>query len=249
MGSDSRGTRPQRRQCVGRDDAGALVKLRLRPPQRVGGERILREQILVTAQRLARPARVDHSRRVGVNARETRILMKTNFLLPLLVLTAALAQAQDAAQPATPDKPKDSAAPAKPSAPMPTQDELEAAFKTTLTKAVMTGRWCMIKDGKLGPEQEEKYTIVGVNKLGGDVWMINARIQYGKKDLVAPIPVQVKWAGDTPVIIVDKVGVPGGGTYSARVLIYEKTYAGTWTGGDHGGLLNGVITAEKPEKE
>jgi hypothetical protein len=28
-------------------------------------------------------------------------------------------------------------------------------------------------------------------------------------------------------------------------LIYEKTYAGTWTGGDHGGLLNGVITAEK----
>jgi hypothetical protein len=175
--------------------------------------------------------------------------MKTNFLLPLLVLATALAPAQDTAKPGTPDQPKDSAAPAKPSAPKPTQDELESAFKTTLTKAVMTGRWCMIKEGKLGPEQDEKYTIVGVNKLGGDVWMINARIQYGKKDIVAPIPVQVKWAGDTPVIIVDKVGVPGSGTYSARVLIYEKTYAGTWTGGDHGGLLNGLITAEKPEKE
>ena len=49
----------------------------------------------------------------------------------------------------------------------------------------------------------------------------------------------------TPVIVVDKVPVPGGGTYSARVLIYEKTYAGTWTGGDHGGLLNGVITNQK----
>lgn len=175
--------------------------------------------------------------------------MKTTILLPLFVLIAAIAGAQDTAKPAATDKPKDTAAPAKPAAPKPTQDELEAAFKTTLTKAVMTGRWCVIKDGKLGPEQEEKYTIVGVNKLGGDVWMINARIQYGKKDIVAPIPVQVKWAGDTPVIIVDKVGVPGGGTYSARVLIYEKTYAGTWTGGDHGGLLNGLITAEKPVKE
>ena len=97
----------------------------------------------------------------------------------------------------------------------------------------------------LGPEKEDKYTILGVTKLGGDVWLINARIQYGKQDFVAPIPVQVKWAGDTPVIVVDKVPVPGGGTYSARVLIYEKTYAGTWTGGDHGGLLNGVITNQK----
>jgi hypothetical protein len=54
----------------------------------------------------------------------------------------------------------------------------------------------------------------------------------------------VAFAGDTPVIIVDNVGVPGGGTYSARVMIYEKTYAGTWNGGDHGGLLNGVISNE-----
>ena len=175
--------------------------------------------------------------------------MKTTFLLPLFALATSLACAQDPGKPGTAEKLRDVPAPSKPPAPKPTQDELEAAFKATLTKATMSGRWCMIKDGKLGPEQEEKYTIVGVNKLGGDVWMINARIQYGKKDIVAPIPVQVKWAGDTPVIIVDKVGVPGGGTYSARVLIYEKTYAGTWTGGDHGGLLNGVITTEKGEKD
>ena len=75
--------------------------------------------------------------------------------------------------------------------------------------------------------------------------MINARIQYGNKDVTAPIPVQVKWAGDTPVIIVDDVGVPGSGSYSARVMIYDNTYAGTWTGGDHGGLMNGVITQQK----
>jgi len=57
--------------------------------------------------------------------------------------------------------------------------------------------------------------------------------------------VHVKWAGDTPVIVLDKVGIPGAASYSARVLIYEKTYAGTWSGGDHGGLLNGVITNRK----
>jgi hypothetical protein len=124
----------------------------------------------------------------------------------------------------------------------PATEELEAKFKNTMTRATMAGRWCSIKDGALGPEKEDKYTIVGVNKVGADAWLINARIQYGNKDIVAPIPVQVKWAGDTPVIIVDKFPMPGGGTYSARVLIYDHTYAGTWTGGEHAGLLNGVIT-------
>ena len=153
--------------------------------------------------------------------------------------------AQDAKKSDAADKPKDAAPQASPDKPKPSPEELEAKFKATLTQATLAGRWCSIKDGELGPEKEDKYTILGVTKLGGDVWLINARIQYGKQDIVAPIPVQVKWAGDTPVIVLDKVPVPGGGAYSARVLIYEKTYAGTWTGGDHGGLLNGVITNQK----
>ena len=132
--------------------------------------------------------------------------------------------------------------------PKPTHEELEAKFKDTLTKATFIGRWCMIKDGQLGPEKDEKYTINSVTKIGGEVWLVNARIQYGNKDIVAPVPVHVKWAGDTPVITLDKVGVPGSGEYSARVLVYEKTYAGTWSGGSHGGLLNGVITNQSGDK-
>ena len=166
--------------------------------------------------------------------------MKTIFLLMMICLSAgfgrnALAQEDNKSTATTAEKTK----------PKATQAELEAAFKATLTKATLSGRWCSIKDGKLSPEKEDKYTISSVVKIGGDMWLINARIQYGKKDFVAPIPVQVKWAGDTPVIIVDKVGVAESGTYSARVLIYEKTYAGTWSGGDHGGLLSGAITNEK----
>jgi hypothetical protein len=157
------------------------------------------------------------------------------------LLFAAFAQDKDAEA----QKPKQASSQGSKENPIPTAEELEARFKATLTKATMTGRWCSIKDGKLGPEKEDKYTITGVNKLGGDTWLIHARIQYGKNDFNAPIPVQVKWAGDTPVLIVDKIPIPGGGVYSARVLFYEHTYAGTWTGGDHGGLLNGVITNEK----
>ena len=69
------------------------------------------------------------------------------------------------------------------------QEELEAKFKATMTKATMSGRWCGIKDGKLTPEKEDKYTIVSVNKLGGEVWVVSARIQYGEKDFTVPVPV------------------------------------------------------------
>jgi len=167
------------------------------------------------------------------------------LIVVVLVVFGPAALAQESKPAAATDKPKEPASKTVSEKPKLGPEELETKFKTTLTKATMSGRWCSIKDGQLGPEKEDKYTIVGVNKVGGDLWIIHARIQYGKKDITAPIPVQVKWAGDTPVLVVDDVAVPGGGKYSARVLIYDNTYAGTWTGGDHGGLMNGVITQQK----
>jgi hypothetical protein len=137
---------------------------------------------------------------------------------------------------------KDSKATASP-------EELEAKFKAMLTKATLSGRWAPIKDGALGAEKEDKYTIVSTGKVNGDSWVVNAKLKYGDREFVAPIPVKVKWAGDTAVLSVDNMQMPGGKTsYSARVLFYEHTYAGTWSGGDHGGLLSGVITNEKEEK-
>jgi hypothetical protein len=125
--------------------------------------------------------------------------------------------------------------------------DLEAKFKETFTGATMQGRWCSLKDGVLGPEKDEKYVIESVAKMGGDDWVFHARIRYAKQEIVAPIPVKVKWAGDTAVITVDDMKMPGGdaygGTaYTARVLVFGNTYAGTWSGGNHGGLMNGVIT-------
>lgn len=131
----------------------------------------------------------------------------------------------------------------------PTQAELEAEFVKTLTKATMNGRWCIIRDGELTPEKEEQYVIESVAKLEGNSWVVNARIKYNDVDFVAPIPVKVEWAGDTPVIIVDDLQVPGGNSYSARVLVYDDTYAGTWSGKDVKGLLNGWISQDQAEKE
>ena len=173
--------------------------------------------------------------------------MKTilSFLIAAVCLVSAPTDlAQDAKKPAA-DKPKDASTQAPADKPQPSQEELETKFKAALTKATLSGRWCAIKDGQLSPEKEDRYTINSVGKASGDTWIINARIQYGQFDMVLPISVQVKWAGDAPVIIVNNFGIPGGRSYSARVLIYEKTYAGTWSAGDHGGLMNGVITNEK----
>src|SRR5262245_60241932 len=166
------------------------------------------------------------------------------FVLPLALAAALhpMVRAQDAKPADKPDITQPAPAAAQPQL---SPEELEAKFNDTLTTATLSGRWCGIKDGKLTPEKDDKYTILSVSKLGGEAWIIQARIQYGTKDIVAPIPVQVKWAGDTPVITLDNIGIPGSAAYSARVLVYNDTYAGTWSGGDHAGLLNGIITHEK----
>jgi len=155
--------------------------------------------------------------------------------LPLAILGGFLLP-WAAADDKTPDK---SLAP--PASAPATAEDLEAALVKTLAGVFFKGQWCLIEQGQLGEARPEQYEIVGVMKTGGDRWVINARIEYGKINLVAPVPVQVKWAGDTPVIIVDKFTLPGAGTYSARVMIFENTYSGTWTAGDHGGMLHGVI--------
>lgn len=134
---------------------------------------------------------------------------------------------------------------AKEAKPQPSQAELEEKFIKTLTNATFTGRWCLIKDGALTPEKQDKYSIASVTKLQGDKWTINARMEYEGQEFVLPIPAEVKWAGDTAVICIDNLSImPGGagGTYTARVLIQDGAYAGTWGGGkEKMGLISGAI--------
>ena len=165
------------------------------------------------------------------------------FLLASLIFAAVspLAAQEKTGEKQVPAEPKESAK----QPPEKSPEDLEAAFVETLGNVLFQGEWCLIEKGKLSESKPEQYEIVGVMKTGGDRWVVNARIQYGKVNLVAPVPVQVKWAGDTPIMIVDKFTMPGAGTYSARVMVFENTYSGTWTAGDHGGLLHGLIV-KKP---
>ena len=129
----------------------------------------------------------------------------------------------------------------------PALNPLEEKFVSALTGATLAGRWRLVKDGKLGQEADERYSISSVQKLAGDLWLIGARIQYGGKDVTLPVPVRVNWAGDTPVISVTKAAIPGLGTYTARVLVYEGSYAGTWSASDHQGFLSGLL--ERPAEK
>jgi hypothetical protein len=123
----------------------------------------------------------------------------------------------------------------------------ETKFQELLANSTLEGRWAPINDGALGEEKQDKYTIVSATKVRGDSWVITARMKFGEKEVAIPFPVEVKWAGDTPVIVVDNLPTPGGRTYSARVLFYEKTYAGSWTGGGKAGLLSGIISKNQKQ--
>jgi hypothetical protein len=117
-------------------------------------------------------------------------------------------------------------------------NDLEKQFEKTMSGATMVGRFST--DGKEDQlPKEDRYTIVKVTKMGNDLWLFSARM--GNSKVPIPIPVPVKWAGDTPVISVTKLSIPGGGTYTARVVIYGNRYAGTWDAGDHGGQMWGRI--------
>ncbi len=133
----------------------------------------------------------------------------------------------------------------------------EEAFKAALEHSVLAGSWQMtrregaagepgaVKTGELSEAREDKYTIDDVSKSVGDNWVISARVQYADKDVTIPVPVQVKWAGDTAVITLDKSPLPGLGTYSARVLIDNGFYAGTWCGANYGGVMSGRIIKQR----
>ncbi len=128
------------------------------------------------------------------------------------------------------------------------QAQLEKQFEQTLSGATLIGFFTR-SDRPEDPLHEDRYTISQVKPLKNGYWLFEARIQYEGRDLKVPLPLLVRWAGDTPVITVDRVLVPGLGVFTARVLIYGDQYAGTWDAGDHGGQMFGRIVRETDSSE
>ena len=113
----------------------------------------------------------------------------------------------------------------------------EKDFQAAMTNVALTGFFTV--DGS-NETHEDKYTIEKVVKIKPDVWAFDARIQYGKQNYKATVQVPIQWAGDTPVMVLKQYLIQGK-IYSARILIHQGRYAGTWGAPDHGGLMFGKI--------
>jgi len=158
--------------------------------------------------------------------------MTRSLLVALIVsLTiVSVAKSQDKAQP-------------KPAAP--DRAALEKEFSEKLTGSVLVGAFTV--DGNADkPPRAERYEIKSVTKLKDDVWIFTARAKWGGADVTLPFPVRVLWAGDTPMVSLTDVSIPGLGTFTARVLFYRDHYAGTWWHGEVGGNQFGRIIRPGP---
>jgi hypothetical protein len=124
----------------------------------------------------------------------------------------------------------------------PDRAQLEEKFAKTMSGATLIGRFTTREQEADKPLKEDRYTLGKVYKLPNGMWSLESRIQYGDRDAKLTLALDVQWAGDTPVITLDNVLVPGFGSFTCRVLVYGDEYAGTWSGGDHGGHMFGKIT-------
>jgi len=120
--------------------------------------------------------------------------------------------------------------------------KLEEDFRKSISGVTLVGHFTLGENSNL---REEKYTIKKVSKISGSIWLFQVRIQYGSNDVTVPLPLNVKWAGDTPIITLTDLSIPGLGTYTARVLIYRDQYAGTWSAEEIKGQLFGRIVREQ----
>lgn len=112
-------------------------------------------------------------------------------------------------------------------------------FQESMLNVTLVGRSTSAR--REGLSGEERYVIEKVSKLAGNTWLFTTRLKYGEREIPVPIPITIEWAGDTPVITLTDLAIPGVGTYTARVLLYRDHYAGTWSGKTNGGQLFGKI--------
>ncbi len=133
---------------------------------------------------------------------------------------------------------------------------LEEAFEASMRGAALVGQFTVFpaegaepaaegEDETPVPMRSERYEIEKAVKVAGDLWTFHARIVFGSVDVTVPVPVKLVWAGDTPVVSVTDLAVPGIGTYTARVAFYRDAYAGMWWGRNYGGNMFGKI--ERPQ--
>lgn len=152
---------------------------------------------------------------------------------PIYVLLLSFSSFLSAQEPAADDKQTGAA--------------LEAKFSAMLENATLKGSWVPVQAGATGGEKTDSYQIARAEKIAGHQWRIVSKMKHKGRDIEYPMVVEVKWAGDVAVMILDDVPAGKGRKYSARVMYHNDRYAGSWWSQTQaGGLLSGAITRSTP---
>jgi hypothetical protein len=130
--------------------------------------------------------------------------------------------------------------------------EAEGKFVAMLKNATLKGTWAPIAQGRLGGERgNDSYRIARVEKGEGGKWSVVSIFTVRDRDIEFPISCDVKFAGDTAVLILNNVRAgPGNANWSARVMFFDDVYAGRWwetANKEHGGTISGTITRAEPK--
>jgi len=130
-------------------------------------------------------------------------------------------------------------------------ETVEEKFVAMLKNATLKGTWAPVSAGKLGGEKgNDSYRIARAEKGKDGKWAVVSVFKLGDREIEFPIQCEVKFAGDTAVLILDNVKTgQGSANWSARVMFFDDVYTGRWwetANKEHGGTIAGTITrAEK----
>ena len=130
-------------------------------------------------------------------------------------------------------------------------ETMEKQFSAMLKGATLKGTWAPVGPVGLGEDKEDAYHIVEAKKVKDDNWVMVSRFNYKGRQLDIPVPVVIKFAGDTAVMILNDVPTGDGATWSARILFHNDIYTGSWweSTKKKGGILSGVISRTAEEKD
>ena len=123
----------------------------------------------------------------------------------------------------------------------PVDEQQHQKIAEYLSGAVLTGGYRNDAGKSGGVIHEESYEIKSCEPIGGDRHRLTVRIRYGEVDADFPVELSIYFAAGTPVLTLQDAWIPGLGTFSARVLIQNDRYAGTWQHDAVGGHLFGAV--------
>jgi hypothetical protein len=121
-----------------------------------------------------------------------------------------------------------------------TLNDREREFADRMTGSSLIGQFTV--DGReTEAGRADRYDLERVQKVGDNLWQFTARIGDSGLSAAIPLAVPMQWVGDTPLIVLTDFGVPGMGSFTARVFFHGDRYAGTWQSARAGGHMFGRI--------